>query len=153
MSSNRRIAWFWGCCNQNAEHVIWDAVNRQLSPELYDRLLAGELNRLTCPACGKSIPPMFPVLVHDTKKHLMVWIYEGPDDPVAQLDEGEIEEFQADSTKIISVEGFLEAANALRRLSARYSPRLSVSLVSGTENGKQVEADSRSGYNVRSVRR
>ena len=114
MSTARKIEWY--CCGQSFECIVWDAVNRELSPERYHELLDGKLNQITCPNCGQTVPHLFPVLVHDMAKHLMIWVYEGPDDPLDEIDEEEFADSEALGTSIVSVEGYSVAAELLRML-------------------------------------
>ena len=62
----------WECCDQTFEVLIWQSINRDLSPGKTEEFALGKLNKIVCPKCGFSMLSPWPVLFNDMEKKIMV---------------------------------------------------------------------------------
>jgi hypothetical protein len=65
-------------CDAESPFTLWRSLNVTLNPEEKQSLIAGELLRFTCPECGATTQVVYPMLYHDMKQKLMIWMT--PDD-------------------------------------------------------------------------
>ncbi len=64
---------------------MFRSANVTLDPTVKTRILAGQFNRVTCPACGREVDAAVPFLYHDMKAEIMVWVY-----PIARSTEAPV---------------------------------------------------------------
>ncbi len=60
-------------CQQDQDVQLYEAVNVQHSPELKQRLMANQLNTVTCGQCGLTFRVDKPLLYHDPAKRFMIY--------------------------------------------------------------------------------
>ena len=64
-----------GCsCGHKCDIQLYRSINSELDLDAVDALLQGKINRPACPACGKSLPLLTPVLFNDMERNLMVLV-------------------------------------------------------------------------------
>lgn len=83
MSANRVYPLRCPSCNAEFEALLTDSINREQDPELRDRLLANQLNRIACPSCSFSFRVDKNLLYHDPGRKFMVYGFAGG---VAQIE-------------------------------------------------------------------
>lgn len=62
-------------CGHGFRAWLWQSANVTASPELRERILAGEMNVVKCPSCGRSFHVEMPFLYHDLAKREWIWVY------------------------------------------------------------------------------
>ena len=78
-------------CNTLNKAAIWDSVNVSLDPELKDKVLKRELNRLICKKCGSMTPVDTAMLYHDMKRAYMIYYIPQHDEDYFEF-EGELKD-------------------------------------------------------------
>lgn len=66
-------------CGNAGEFTTWQSLNVDLNPEEKEKLLSGELTKFTCPSCGHSAEVAYPLLYHDMRRQLMIYLVYGGD--------------------------------------------------------------------------
>ena len=61
-------------CEHGFSAVSYDSINTRLDPELAEKFLKGELNKVVCPNCKHENTVSKPVLYHDTQSRIMIWV-------------------------------------------------------------------------------
>jgi len=72
-------------CGHSFEAEVFRSANVTLDPTVKTRILAGQFNRVTCPACGREVDADVPFLYHDMQAEIMVWVY-----PIARSTEAPV---------------------------------------------------------------
>src|SRR5579859_6540622 len=72
-------------CGHQFEAEVYRSANVTLDPDVKSRILSGQFNRVTCPACGRELDANVPFLYHDMQAEIMVWVY-----PIARSPEAPI---------------------------------------------------------------
>src|SRR5579884_3482344 len=80
---SRRI--FTCPCGETFAADVFKSANVTLQPDLKARILAGQFNRVRCPACHSETDANVPFLYHDMSADLMVWVY-----PTASAGQAEV---------------------------------------------------------------
>lgn len=62
-------------CGESFTATVYSAVNVTLEPRLLYRLLAGQLNVVTCPNCGRQTEIAQPFVYHDMRRGLFAYVY------------------------------------------------------------------------------
>lgn len=71
-------------CGAEQDVLVYSSINVTIDPSLRDRLLAAELNLLTCHACGNNALIDTSLLYHDMEKQFCVQYY--PQDSINDAD-------------------------------------------------------------------
>jgi hypothetical protein len=108
-----------GCpCGHKFEARLFTSLNTQLSPEEVEQFLVGKVNRPRCPACGKELWVLIPVLFNDMERKFMVWVGER-----AETD-GLVKAGEHGMPAIICAANYFAALGALTAF--RYDPEYAV---------------------------
>ena len=67
LTRQEAIHYTCGECGRLFGAAVHTAINVSTDPELGEQLSRGELNALTCPACGAAALPNIPLIYHDPK--------------------------------------------------------------------------------------
>jgi hypothetical protein len=70
-------------CGHRFKGWLWQSANVTLSPDLRGKILAGQLNLVTCPSCERRFYVEIPFLYHDMVAREWIWVY-----PLQQEREG-----------------------------------------------------------------
>ena len=62
-------------CGHQFEDWLWQSANVTASPELRGKILSGQLNLVTCPACRRRFYVEIPFLYHDMVAREWIWVY------------------------------------------------------------------------------
>jgi hypothetical protein len=62
-------------CGEEFEAELWSSVNVRQDPDLREVVLAGRLNVVLCPRCGKALYAERLVLYHDPEASLLAFVY------------------------------------------------------------------------------
>jgi hypothetical protein len=62
-------------CGHPFKAWLWQSANVTASPELRQRILAGEMNVVKCPSCGRTFHVELPFLYHDLGARQWIWVY------------------------------------------------------------------------------
>lgn len=85
-------------CNEEIKTKLYLSVNVTKSPDLKEKLIAGELNAFRCPVCGESTTLSYPILYNDMKKRCMIYLI--PEIDRFQLADRKLEEEFSDITGV-----------------------------------------------------
>jgi len=61
-------------CGWQQPFQIWESLNASLDPDAKAQLLEGKLTQFTCEKCGGSADVTYPLLYHDMRRGLMIWL-------------------------------------------------------------------------------
>lgn len=64
-------------CRHSQKFTIWESVTAHLNPDLKSKILNGSFFQQRCGGCKASVELTHPVLYHDTRKRLAIWLCEG----------------------------------------------------------------------------
>ena len=67
-------------CQKQERVDLYDAINLAEDPELKNTLLANKLNAIDCASCGYTFRVDKNLLYHDPEHHLMIYLFDCPDD-------------------------------------------------------------------------
>lgn len=62
-------------CGHHFEDWLWQSANVTASPDLKGKILAGQLNLVTCPSCKRRFYVEVPFLYHDMAAREWIWVY------------------------------------------------------------------------------
>lgn len=62
-------------CGHQFEGWLWQSANVTASPDLRGKILAGQLNLVTCPSCERRFYVEIPFLYHDMAAREWIWVY------------------------------------------------------------------------------
>ncbi|MFC1799785.1 CpXC domain-containing protein [Candidatus Eisenbacteria bacterium] len=62
-------------CGHTFEGWLWQSANVTASPDLRGKILAGQLNLVTCPSCERRFYVEVPFLYHDMAAREWIWVY------------------------------------------------------------------------------
>jgi hypothetical protein len=62
-------------CGSIFQAEVFRSANVTLEPDVKDRILTGQFNRVTCPTCARQVDADVPFLYHDMQAEIMVWVY------------------------------------------------------------------------------
>jgi len=62
-------------CGYQFEGWLWQSANVTASPDLRGKILAGQLNLVTCPSCERRFYVEIPFLYHDMAAREWIWVY------------------------------------------------------------------------------
>ena len=62
-------------CGHHFEGWLWQSANVTVSPDLKGKILAGQLNLVTCPSCERRFYVEVPFLYHDMAAREWIWVY------------------------------------------------------------------------------
>lgn len=62
-------------CHEEFEAEVWSVIRGDLDDEICERLLAGEINMLACPQCGRVFYFEHPLIFLDPGRELLAFIY------------------------------------------------------------------------------
>ena len=81
MSSSHSIVVTCPECRHEQPYSAWGFIEAAQNPELKEKLLAGALTRLVCAKCGAERDALYPLLYHDARNRLAIWLLPGDDMP------------------------------------------------------------------------
>lgn len=73
MSNYKEITVNCPKCGAPGKFIVWSSVNVDVTPNLKEKVMSGELFKWTCPDCGETISIAYPILYHDVRKQIMVY--------------------------------------------------------------------------------
>lgn len=74
MSEGRVVTYQCPYCGTEFEVSVYDTVNAEMEPELRERVISGDLFRLSCPHCKKDFMIQYPLVYIDAPRKFVIWL-------------------------------------------------------------------------------